>query len=169
MYDMISNVASIVTCVAFLLYILGHIFIMIKDKHTVYEKFKTIPYMSDIDIEDEDNCLIVDNNGCSFIIESEYGIKNITIYKVDYELGKKGKLKLKDRKQITSFCNLNQEKLYIRCDLGELIPTKQFRIKRSDYSVVTLELYESGKNGHINVCSYNSRITLKSFLYHLCV
>lgn len=169
MWTIISNVSSIVTCVAFLLYLAGHIWVVLKNKHTIYEKFTVIPYDSKINIEEEDNTLIVDDNGCEFVLESEYGISNINIYKVDYDINSDGTLKLTSRKQKSSFSNLKQEKLFIRCDLGEFIPTTQFEIKRSDYAVITFDIYESGKNGHIIVCNYKYKMTFKSFLYHLCV
>ena len=36
----ISNISSIVTCIAFLLYLAGHIWIVIKNKDNIYEKSK---------------------------------------------------------------------------------------------------------------------------------
>lgn len=169
MWQVISNISSIVTCIAFILYLAGHIWAVLKNKYTIYEKFTVIPYNSDIDIEDEDNTLIVDDNGCEFSIESEYGITNINIYKVDYAINNDGTLCLNNRKLISSFNHLRKEKLFIRCDLGEVIPTTQLEIKRSDYTVITFDLYESGKNGHIITCNYKYKLTFKGFLYHLCV
>ncbi|MGN0461174.1 MAG: hypothetical protein ACI4HZ_01885, partial [Ruminococcus sp.] len=147
----------------------GHIWVVAKNKHTLYEKLTVLPYDSKIDIEEEDNTLIVDDIGCEFVLESEYGISNINIYKVDYDINSDGTLKLTSRKQKSSFSNLKQEKLFIRCDLGEFIPTTQFEIKRSDYAIITFDIYESGKNGHIIACNYKYKMTFKSFLYHLCV
>lgn len=169
MWNIISNISSIVTCVAFLLYLTGHIWVVFKNKHTIYEKFTVIPYDSDIAIEDEDNTLIVDDNGCEFILESEYGINNINIYKVNYDITNNGTLHLNSRTLKSTFSNLKTEKLFIRCDLGEFIPTTQFEIKRADYAEITFDIYESGKNGHIVVCNYKFKMNLKSFLYHLCV
>lgn len=169
MWQIISNVSSIVTCVAFILYLVGHIWVVLKNRNNIYEKLTVVPYNSTIDIEDEDNILIVDDNGCEFSIESEYGISNINIYKVDYDIKSDGTLRLNDKKIKSTYSNLKKEKLFIRCDLGEIIPTTQFKIKRSDYAIITFELYQSGKNGHILICNYKYRMTLKSFLYHLCV
>lgn len=169
MWQVISNVSSIVTCLAFLLYLAGHIWVVLKSKHTIYEKFTIIPYNSDIKIEDENNALIVDEHGCEFMLESEYGINNVNIYKVSYDIKNDGKLKLIKRKPKSSFSNLKQDKLYIRCDLGEFVPKTQFEIKRADYAVITFDIYQSGKNGRIVVCNYKYKMTLKSFLYHLCV
>lgn len=169
MWQIISNISSIVTCVAFILYLIGHIWVVLKNRYTIYEKFTVISYDSGIDIEDEDNTLIVDDNGCEFSIESEYGINEIKIYKVDYDINSDGTLRSNSRKLKSTFSNLKKERLYIRCDLGECILTTQFEIKRSDYAIITFDLYESGKNGQIITCNYKYKMTLKSFLYHLCV
>lgn len=39
MWSIISNISSIVTCIAFLLYLAGHIWIVIKNKDNIYEKY----------------------------------------------------------------------------------------------------------------------------------
>lgn len=147
MWNIISNISSIVTCVAFLLYLTGHIWIIFKNRHTIYEKFEVIPYDSDRTIENEDNTLLIDDDGSKFILQSEYGINSVNIYKVDYNVDRKG-LHLISRTLKASFNNLNKEKLFIRCELGECIPTTQFEIKREDYTVITFNIYESGINGH---------------------
>lgn len=169
MWQAISNIASIVTCVAFILYLVGHMWVVLKNKHVIYEKFTVIPYNSDWNIEDEDNALLIDDNGCEFYIESEYGISEINVYKVEYDLKADGSVQLNSRKLKSTFNNLQKAKLYIRCDLGECIPTTQFEIKRSDYAIITFDLYESGKNGHLIIDNYKYTTTVKSFLYHLCV
>lgn len=169
MWNIISNISSIVTCVAFLLYLAGHIWVISKNKHTLYEKFTVIPYDSNIVIEEEDNTLIVDNNGCEFILESEYGISNIKIYKVNYDINSDGTLHLNSRTLKSTYNNLKTEKIFIRCDLGEFIPTTQFEIKRADYATIIFDIYESGKNGHLIICNYKFKINFKSFMYHLCV
>ena len=169
MWTTISIIASIVTCIAFLLYLAGHIWDVLKNKHTIYEKFTVIPYDSNLIIDEQDNVLIVDDIGCEFVLESEYGISNIDIYKVNYDVNSDGTMKLTSKEQKVSFSNLKQEKLFIRCDLGEFIPTTQLKIRRPDYAIVTFDIYESGKNGHIIICNYKHKMTFRSILYHLCV
>lgn len=167
MWNIISNVASIVTCIAFLLYLIGHIWVVAKNRYTIYERLLVLPF--DSEIEDEDNVLIVDINGAEFSLESDYGIKNLNIYKVEYDVGQDGTMLPKERTLKSTWSNLNQEKLFIRCDLGEVLPTTQFEIERSDYTIVTFDLFVSGKNGHIIAANYKYKTTFKSFLYHLCV
>ena len=168
-WDIISNISSIVTCVAFLLYIAGHIWVIIKNKNTIYEKLTVLPYDSKIEIEDEDNFLIVDTNGCEFTIQSDYGINSLKVYKVAYRYSEDDKLEQISKEFKDSFDNLNKEKLYIRCDLGECFPSTQFEITRADYTTITFDLVESGKNGHIIVCNPKVKLTLKGLIYHLCV
>ena len=69
---------------------------------------------------------------------------------------------------VNSFDNLNRAKLFVRCDLGEIFPTTQIEIKRSDYTIITFDIYESGKNGHLITGNYKFKLTFKGMLYHLC-
>lgn len=169
MWSIISNISSVVTCVAFILYLIGHIWAVLKNKYTIYEKFTVVPCDFNFDIKEEDNALIVDDIGCEFSIESEYGINEIKIYKVDYDINGDGSLHSDNRKLKSTFNNLQKEKLYIRCDLGEYIPTTQFEIERSDYATITFDIYQSGKNGHIVIGNYKYKLTFRGFLYHLCI
>lgn len=170
MWQIISNISSIITCALFILYVIGHIWKVFVTKNTKYEKFKVIPFNSDFDIDDNDNVVIIDNIGDEFSISSHYGIRNIEIYKVTYEISDNGSLSLisKELKSIYKDLNIN-DTLYIRCDLGECVPTTQIAIERMDYTKVTFELYSSGKTGNILVTNYNFKMTVRSFIYYLCV
>lgn len=169
MWNIISNVSSIVTCVAFLLYLAGHIWVVIKNRYNIYEKFSVVPLDSKTDIENGDHVLLIDNNGCEFSLSSNYGINEIKIYKVDYSIQENGELKSDSKVLVNGYKKLNTDKLYIRCDLGEHIPTTRLKITRSDYTIITFDIFESGKNGNIITCNYKFKVTFKGFLYHLCV
>ncbi len=169
MWDVISNISAIVTCLTFLLYLSGRIWVVYKNRHTLYEQFDVIPYDSSVDIENEDNVLIVDTNGCEFTVKSDYGIDTVNVYKIDYDINNDGTLSLNKRTLKSTYNNLKKEILYVRCDLGEVIPTTQIEIKRTDYTKITFDIYESGKNGHLITCNYKFKLTFKGMLYHLCV
>lgn len=169
MWNVISNVSSIVTCVAFLLYLAGHIWIVVKNRHALYEKLTVLPFDSKLDIEDEDIFLDVDTNGCEFTLQSDYGINSLKVYKIDNVKKENGTFNPISKQLKGSFENLKKDKLYIRCDLGETIPTTQFEIRRDDYTIITFDLVVSGKNGHIIACNFKPKLTVKGFLYHLCV
>lgn len=87
MWGTISNISAIVTCLTFLLYLSGRIWVVYKNRYTLYEEFDVIPYDSNVDIENEDNVLIVDSEGCEFTIKSNFGIETIKIYKLNYDSG----------------------------------------------------------------------------------
>ena len=158
MWNIISNVASIVTCVAFLLYLAGHIWVVLKSRHT---------FESQEDMEDEDNVLLIDPIGKIFTLQSDYGIISLKVYKFDYN--EDGRLNMTSKKLKGSYENLQKEKLYIRCDLGEINSPTQFEIKREDYTVLSFIVQTSGKNGHIFARDFKVKLTFKGFLYHLCV
>lgn len=168
MWQIISAVSSVVTCLTFLLFLAGRILVLFKNRLTLYEKISVIPFDSNIDIEDEDNILIVDDVGHEFTLESDYGINKIEVYKVDYCFEDDDKMSLKSKSLKATYTKLNKDKLYVRCDLGEVIPTTQIKVKRADYAVITFDLCESGKNGHILVNNYKVKNTFKSILYYLC-
>lgn len=165
MWEIISNISAIVTCLTFLLYLSGRIWVVYKNRYTLYEDFEVIPYGSNADIENEDNVLIVDSEGCEFTIKSNFGIETIKVYKLNYDSGMN---KIISRDLVNSFENLNRAKLFVRCDLGEILPTTQIEIQRNDYTIITFDIYESGKNGHLITDNYKFKLTFKGMLYHLC-
>lgn len=168
MWQIISNVSSIVTCLLFVLYVIGHIWKVIVTKNMRYEKFKVLPYDSSIDIDDYDNTILIDDIGEQFSISSSYGIRNINIYKVNCTINDDGSTTLVSKELKSTYRGLNiNDTLYVRCDLGELIPTTQIEIERMDYTKVTFELFTSGKTGNILVSNYQFKMTLKSFIYYL--
>ena len=79
------------------------------------------------------------------------------------------KLKVISKHLVETFKDLKTDKLFIRCDLGEVVQTTQIEIKRSDYTVITFDIYESGKNGHVVTENYKYRLTFRGLLYHLCI
>lgn len=112
----------------------------------------------------------MDDVGEEFSISSTYGIRNIEIYKVTYELSDNGStsLILKELKSTYKGLNIN-DTLYVRCDLGECMPTTQITIERMDYTKVTFELYSSENTRNILVSNYNFKMAIRSLIYYLCV
>ena len=169
MWQIISNISSIVTCVLFILYILGQIWKILVTKTTKYEKFNVIPF-DDKDIEEQDNVIIIDDIGEEFSLFSTNGIRRIKIYKVENDIDDRGTLIHKSKALVSTYEHLGvNEILYIRCDLGEIIPTTQVEVQRIDFTKATFEIYSSGKNGQILTRNYQFNLTLRGFLYYLCV
>ena len=165
MWQCISNISSIVTCFLFLLYLIGHIWKIIDSRNTIYEAFNIYPYDSSIGIEDTEHFIGIDEIGDEFSISSSYGIRNIKIYRIQYDEDH-----ITSRELKASYKDLNiNNTLYVRCSLGECIPISQIEIERMDYTKVTFEPYSSGKNGNIITENYKFKMSFRSFIYHLCM
>lgn len=167
----VSNISAIVTCFLFILYIIGHIWKISITKNKKFEKFQ-IQEFNDLDEDDEmegyDNILMVDNIGEVFSLSSSYGIRSIKVYEVSCEF-ENNDLKIKSKNLKITYPNLDtNESLYIKCDLGEIMPKIQFEIERTDYTKVTFFVAVSGKTGNVISFGYSFKMTLKSFLYYLC-
>lgn len=170
MWSTVGNISAIVTCFLFILYIIGHIWKAFITRHTKFEKFQIQELNENDDLEGYDNILIVDNIGETFSLSSSYGIRNIKIYEVSCGIGNDGKIEIQSKKLREVYPQLDIcEPLYIRCDMGELMPRIQLEIERADYTKVTCFLGTSGKNGHMIAYEYSFKMTLKSFLYYLCI
>lgn len=164
----VSNISAIVTCFLFVLYIIGHIWKIFITKNKKYERFQIQELDDPNEMEDYDNILMVDDIGEFFSLSSSYGIKNIKVYEVLCEF-ENDDIKIMSQNLKITYANLDEnETLYIRCDLGEVMPKIQFEIERADYTKVTFFLVTSGKTGNILATDYSFKMTIKSFLYYLC-
>lgn len=170
MWSIAANISSIVTCFLFVLYIIGHIWKAVVTLHTKYEKFEIHELTENEETEEHDNAILLDNVGEQFTISSSYGIRNIKMYEVLCEIKNDGEYKLLSKNLKAVYSNLNvNETLYIKCDLGEVMPRIQLEIERADYTKVTCFLGTSGKTGCIAAYDYSFKMTFKSFLYYLCI
>lgn len=171
MWQTVSNVSILITCITFLLYIVGRVWKIFASKDMIFEKFEVIPYDGTSHLEDKDNVLIVDDIGVEFSISSCYGMRNVKVYKVCYQLNENGSTTLVSKvlKKTYGRVNIN-DSLFVRCDLGELRPITQIEIERMDYSIVTFDIIASGKTGNIYYSddNYKFKLTLKSLLFYLC-
>lgn len=173
MWQIVSNVSSVVTCVLFLLYIVGHIWKVFASKSMLFEKFEMLPFEAEVDFSDKDHVLEIDPIGSAFSISSPYGIRSLKIYKGDYVFPTGDEDDKGHWASLTPMCsyeglNVN-DVLYVRCDLGELLPTTLIEIERMDYTKVTFIPVTSGKTGALLGIDYHFKMTVKSFFYYLCV
>ncbi len=175
MWQTISNVSAVVTCFLFILYIIGHIWKVIITRQTRFEKFQIQRFESEDEMAEHDKVLILDRVGEVFSLSSEYGIRNVTVYHVEYDFDNEGKPYLKSKRVKDTYGKLGvNEQLFIRCNLGEVMSIIQFEIERADYTKVTFDVTTSGKTGNIIINNildknYKFQMTFKSFLYYLCV
>ena len=173
MIEILGFISSLVTCVLFGLYVVGHIWDYENNKVFRQEKFENV-YLDNI--EETDNVIILDEIGTTFSISSAKGIRKISVYKVLFEIKESGELKLIEKILLKEHGVLYAgEKLYIKADLGEILPKIEIDVLREDYTNVTFDIYESGKNGNV-ISQSNKKVTagnhrfkygIRSFIYYL--
>lgn len=170
MWNVVSNISSIVTCILFILYIVGRIWKIFATKNLKYEKFIRTDTNTKFGINAYDNVVSIDDEGEEFSISSSYGIRYIKFYKLSYKTSNNNLSNLVSKKLVYIYKDLNiNDLLYVRCDLGECVPSIQISIERMDYVKVTFELYSSGRTGNILVRTYKYKMTIRSWIYYLCV
>lgn len=170
MWEVVSNISSIITCILFILYIIGRIWKIFVTKNLKYEKFIRTDTNTEFGINSYDNVIFIDDEGEEFSISSSYGIRCIKFYKLSYRPSNNSLSSLASKKLVHTHKNLNiNDLLYVRCDLGECVPSIQICIERMDYVKVIFELYSSGRTGNILVRTYKYKMTIRSLIYYLCV
>ena len=167
MWQVISNIASIATCILFVFYLIGHYWKSINKSNMMYEQFRMIK-IDDDDFEKEyDNELIIDEIGEMFLISTSFGIRGLKVIRLIYNDGCKEFI---EKKQVARFGKLNPlEQLFIQCDLGEVLPTTEIVMERPDYVRATFLIRSSGKTGNIVVQKAEYKRTIVSFFYYLFV
>lgn len=163
-WPLISNISAIVTCTAFILYLIGHIWSIHISKNKIFEKFEFIN-------EDIDNVECIDfgeeEYGQIFSVSSPEGMKNVKIFEAEQKNDNnfeivKGKL-LKEIKNIKP-----NQKIYIRAYFTDISSNIYLEIERTDYIKTSFLVADSGKDGSFQQVNYNSRMTFMSWLYYLC-
>ena len=175
MLNIISAVSSIITCLLFIFYIIGHVWSYFTNKSFNNERFENIS-STDIDVSNATRAIVLDDTGTELSLTSSEGIRQVKVYNVEYSFKKDGSCKLVSRKIRGRYGILNPtETLYIKADLGEIIPIVQVEILRRDYTVATFNLVESGKNGDVlamkpagvKMDKYRVKYGGRSFIYYL--
>ena len=162
-WSLISNISAIVTCIAFVLYVIGHIWSIHISKNKIFEKFEFIN-------EDIDDVEYIDfgkkEYGRIFSVSSPEGIKSIKIFKAQHQgedfVTNKGKL-LKEVKNIKP-----NQKVYIRANFTDVSSNIYLEIQRADYIKTSFLVADSGKDGSFQQVNYTNKMTFMSWLYYLC-
>lgn len=156
MMQTISNISSIITAVTFIIYLIGRFIRISFSKYDTHERFtvyKREKYGRDID--EETNFLEITSVGDEFIVEAENDVRKIAFFRCDFE-DDFSKIKTKDK--IGEWSHLGaRDRLYVRCDLGEFLPSFRVEIERLDFTRVSFNLNASGKNG--DLVAYNYKYT----------
>ena len=142
----ISNISSIITAVTFIVYLVGRLIRISFSKYNTHEKFTVHEReKTGRDIDEETNFLEITSVGDEFIFEAENDVRRITFFRCELE-DNFSKIKTKDK--IGEWSHLGaRDRLYVRFDLGEFLPSFRVEIERLDYTRVSFNLNASGKMG----------------------
>ncbi|MGO5337329.1 hypothetical protein ACTQZS_11080 [Bilifractor sp. LCP19S3_H10] len=165
MLQVISNISSIITAVTFIVYLVGRLIRISFSKYNTHERFTVYERQkTGRDIEEETNYLEISAIGDEFILEAENDVRRITFFRCELE---DNFSKIKSMVKIGEWGHLSaHEKLYIRCDFGEFLPFIRIEIERLDFTRVSFNINESGKNGDLVAYNYKYTTGIKGFLYY---
>lgn len=167
MWEVISNVSALITCVLFIAYIIGHLWVIYISRNEIVEKIE-FEDIEDISIlEDKDYIELGGEHGRIFSISSPKGIKKLKVFGVNRDESlKKPFIKGEFINEINNI--RANEKVYFKGEFLWYNSNIYLEFERSDYIIVSLIVGESGKDGTATCFLYDTKMTLKSFLYYLC-
>lgn len=162
----ISNIASIVTVLLFLLYIIGHIWKIKQIKYTLGEVYNLENYFDEEYLPSERFVDLSDGIGQLFSVYSPNGFENVSFYeaKLDINTGvsSKGNL-LKEFTEIGA-----NDKIYAKINIPDIADGCIVEITKTDGVKISFGIAASGKNGLLEKTNYQMRLTFKSWIYYLC-
>ena len=165
-----SSYANFCTLFLFLLFVIGKIWILQRNKNLYKEKLNYLI----VDVEEEFDRQFLLGEMETIEISSPDGIYDINVYEI--KKWNKNYTKIKNKKLIDKKYEDNiqhplklnkDEKVYIRIDLPEGPPVYQVEIIKYDYSKITIALSSNGKVGGL-VNNAKTKRGLRSYLYYLC-
>lgn len=167
MWETISNVSGLITCILFIAYIIGHIWTIFIQKEAIFEKINFENF--DDEYIDIDYIDFTNNSeyGQIFSISSPLGINRVSIYSVERD--ENNELEFKMGKLLKTISHIAQnDKLYIKTELFDCFPSLYIEIQRADYIITSYAITDSGRDGSLIQLDYKVKMTLKSWLYYLC-
>lgn len=161
---LISNISAIVTCTAFILYLIGHIWAIHISKNKIFEKFE---FVNEKDIDNIEYIDFAEEYGQIFSVSSPEGIRSIRIFEAQQKSN--DCFAMDKRRLLKEVKNVKpNQKIYIRANFTDISSNIYLEIKRSDYIKISFLVADSGKDGSFEQINYNSKMTFISWLYYLC-
>lgn len=165
MFQVVSNISSVITLFLFIIYIIGRIWAINKSKKICYEEIK-LEYIKECNIEGKK---IYDLGGNSLIkIISEQGISWIKIYKLSYD-EKNNKLIWDNKKTVldNTFNPVDKE-IYLKINVPCGIPTYRIEYERFDYIKDSFNISLNNEYGGIYKSDFKRKVSLKGYMYFFC-
>ena len=167
MWESISNVSGLITCILFIAYIIGHIWAIHISRNEIIEDI-TFERVDELEnIEDLDIIDLAGENGKIFSIVSPKGIRNLKVFGVELDKNSKDIFVkgdfIKELNDIKA-----KEKVYFKGEFLWYPSNIYIEFERIDYIKVSLIVGESGKDGSATCWGYKTKMGFKSWLYYLC-
>lgn len=166
-----SGVANFCTISLFFIFVVGKIWVLMRNRSLYNENFEHMVVASSEEFEKQ---FVLDENSQDTIkISSSDGIFDVKIYEIEEivkrKVVKKRKIADKIEDGIIHPLKLNKnEAVYIRTNLPCGWPNYQIEITKYDYVKIVTELGNNGKVGGITLENLKIRYGIRSFLYYLC-
>lgn len=153
----------------FVAYMIGHIWTIFIQKEAIFEKISFENFDENMDID----CIDFTNNsdfGQIFSISSPLGIRKVSFFSVDRNEDEDFQFDFKKGKLLKTIKNIQQnDKLYAKTELFDCFPSLYIEIQRADYIIISYAITDSGRDGSLVQLDYKCKMTLKSWIYYLCV
>lgn len=166
MIEWISYLSSIATLILFILYFIGRIWVINKNKKLLFENFE-LEYTESADKVERKNQY--DLGGLELItISSPQGLNWVKVYKVKFDI-KKNKMVIAEKEPVVyhKFLNVN-EKIYIKDTVPCGMPVYRIEYERFDYIQGGFDISLDGMYGGLYKNAFKIKLTIKSFLYYIC-
>lgn len=162
----ISDLASIATLLLFVAYIIGRAFRIHQMKETLTEKYQ---FEKDFDLDGPKTMPYLElvKDGAVFSVCSPVGIKQLRAYKAivlpyQCEAIKGDNIgELKDIKP--------NEKAFIKVDIPDLYEGCFIDIEKKDGVKISFGIATSGYDNSLIQTHYSLKMTLKSWIYYICI
>ncbi|WP_346937334.1 hypothetical protein [Clostridium sp.] len=165
MLEIISYASSIATLMLFVIYFIGRVWVIHKNKRLLFEKF-ALEYIGDDHIERKNQ---YDLGGKELItVSSSQGLNWLKIYELKFD-SVCGEMTVLNKQPVVTHKILNvDEKLYLKTNTPCGIPIYRVRYQRFDYIEGSFDIGVDGKYGGLGMRDYKSKLTLKSYCYYIC-
>lgn len=164
-----SVISNFCTIILFLLFVIGKIWILLRNKNLYNENFK----YKVLKKRKEYNRQFLLGKQDIIAISSPDGIYDINIFSIkrnkNAKICKRIKIPAKMEDGIQHPLKLNKnEKVYVKTDLPCGMPNYQIEIVKYDYVKIVAELGINGKEGGFELNNVKIKHGIRSFLYYLC-
>ncbi len=167
LFNFLSNLSSIITCVLFIFFLIGKCFTIKRALMSYQENFTLSISSEKINLNIVDSWDVSDNNTkIPLILSSNDGLIYVKCYKYRFN---ESTHKFKKGDLVYEYHNLKKSQgLEILSDFPEGYPHFILEYLRFDYVKCVCFLAYNGKNGFF-VDNVSNRLTFRAFLYYLTV